>query len=50
MIDNIIEQKFEEHQLDNAPITLKEITIIKDTLKKRLKNIYHNRITYPTID
>lgn len=48
MIDSIIEQKFEEQQFDNAPITFKEISIIKETLAKRLRNIYHSRISYPS--
>ncbi|MCX7862997.1 MAG: HDIG domain-containing protein [Bacteroidales bacterium] len=47
MIDSIIQQKLNEHQLDLAPLTLKELSIIKDILKKRLKNIYHIRISYP---
>ncbi len=48
MIDSVIEQKFDQQQFDFAPITLKEISIIKDILKKRLRNIYHSRISYPT--
>jgi putative nucleotidyltransferase with HDIG domain len=47
MIENIINQKLVEKQFDNAPITLKEITLAKEILKKRLINIYHSRISYP---
>ncbi len=47
LIDTIIEQKLNEKQLDMAPITLKELSTIKEILKKRLKNIYHIRISYP---
>lgn len=46
-IDNIIENKLNEHQLDHAPLTFQEITFAKDIFKKRLINIYHNRISYP---
>ncbi|NSW44284.1 MAG: HDIG domain-containing protein [Bacteroidales bacterium] len=46
-INAIIENKLNEHQLDNAPITLQELSITKEIFKKRLRNIYHSRITYP---
>lgn len=46
-IDLIIENKLNEHQLDHAPLTFQEITIAKEIFKKRLINIYHNRISYP---
>lgn len=47
MINTIIDNKIADHQLDNAPITFKDISIIKNILIKRLKNIYHVRIEYP---
>ncbi len=34
-------------QLDNADISLKEIEIIKTTLKSYLTQLYHERIVYP---
>ncbi|MGQ9847273.1 MAG: HD family phosphohydrolase [Bacteroidales bacterium] len=46
-IDQIIENKLNEHQLDHAPLTFQEITIAKEIFKKRLINIYHNRVSYP---
>lgn len=46
-IDQIIENKLNEHQLDLAPLTFQEITIAKEIFKKRLINIYHNRVSYP---
>lgn len=46
-IDLVIENKLNEHQLDNAPLTFQEITLAKEIFKKRLINIYHNRVTYP---
>jgi hypothetical protein len=47
MIDHVIESKLEEHQFDESPITFKDITIAKEIFKKRLRNIYHNRVSYP---
>ncbi len=47
MIDNIINQKLEEQQLQQSPLTFKELRTIKEILIKRLKNIYHSRVMYP---
>ena len=46
-VDKIIEHQLQSGLLDNANITLKEITTIKKLFKKKLKNIYHLRIEYP---
>ena len=46
-VDKIIDNQLHSGLLDNADITLKEITIIKKLFKKKLKNIYHLRIEYP---
>ena len=34
-------------QLDESNITMRELTVIRDTLIKTLINIYHDRISYP---
>ncbi len=46
-VDKIIDHQLHTGLLDNANITLKEITTIKKLFKKKLKNIYHLRIEYP---
>ncbi|GCD76578.1 HDIG domain-containing protein [Thermaurantimonas aggregans] len=46
-IDVIFESLMEQRQFDNANITLAEISEVKKTLKKKIINIYHSRITYP---
>ena len=33
-----------------CPITFRDITIAKQVLVERLKNIYHTRIKYPELD
>jgi putative nucleotidyltransferase with HDIG domain len=48
LVDGIIDSQVIEEQFNNADITFKDITTIKDVFKKRLKNIYHVRISYPT--
>jgi len=48
LVDNIIDYKIKQNQLINADITFKDITTIKKIFKKRLLNIYHARIDYPS--
>ncbi len=48
LVDGIIDGKQRDGQLDEAPLTMREITILKDTFVKVLSGIYHHRIDYPT--
>lgn len=48
LVDNIIEYKIANNQFINSDITFKDITTIKKIFKKRLMNIYHARIEYPS--
>ena len=48
LVDGIIEGKRKDGQLDEAPLTMREITVLKDTFVKVLSGIYHHRIDYPT--
>ena len=47
LIDNIFRQKTEAGQLDYAPLTFNDITLLKEIFLEKLLNIYHVRITYP---
>ncbi|QZE12954.1 HDIG domain-containing protein [Halosquirtibacter laminarini] len=47
LIDQIIDSKLEMGQLDNAPITLAELTSLKRCYLEQLVNVYHSRIAYP---
>lgn len=47
LVEKIISDQMNNGQLDNADITLKQITLIKKIFKKKLRNIYHLRIEYP---
>ncbi len=47
VIEKMVQAKIDDGQLDNAALTLREITIIKETLLEKLMNIYHVRIEYP---
>jgi putative nucleotidyltransferase with HDIG domain len=47
LVDDIINTQQKNEQFNNANITFKDISTIKDVFKKKLANIYHARIVYP---
>ncbi len=47
LIDHIFKLKIEAGQLDFAPLTFRDITLLKEIFLEKLHNIYHVRITYP---
>ena len=47
LVENIIDLQADQHQFDNADITLKDISGIKKLFKKKLRSIYHVRVEYP---
>ena len=47
MVDNIIDDKIGNNQLNNCPLTLQDITRIRSYIKERMMSIYHVRIEYP---
>ncbi|MBI4536054.1 MAG: HDIG domain-containing protein [Ignavibacteriae bacterium] len=46
-IDELIKKRFEEGELDECPLTLKDLTKIKAAFLGVLVGIYHARIKYP---
>ena len=49
LVDQIIDGQMAEGYFRQCPITFLDIQTAKDVLKKRLKSIYHTRISYPTL-
>jgi putative nucleotidyltransferase with HDIG domain len=47
LVDRIFEAKANEGQLTDADITLKELNIIRNVMKKFVQQVYHSRIEYP---
>ncbi len=47
LIDTIFQEKIEAGQLAYAPLTFKDITLLKELFLEKLLNIYHVRIKYP---
>ncbi len=50
IINNLIKQRIEDGQLDEAPITLKDIKKIKEAFASILVGQHHKRIRYPKQD
>jgi putative nucleotidyltransferase with HDIG domain len=47
MVDRIVDARVEDGQLDDAELTLKNITQIKEAFVQQLLGMYHSRIKYP---
>jgi membrane-associated HD superfamily phosphohydrolase len=47
MVDSIVDARVEDGQLDDAELTLKNISQIKDAFVQQLLGMYHARIKYP---
>jgi len=47
MVDRIVDARLEDGQLDDAELTLKNITQIKEAFVAQLLGMYHSRIKYP---
>ena len=48
MVEDIINQQIREQQFDNTDITFRDIDLIKEIFLRKLLNIYHVRIEYPS--
>lgn len=47
MVRDVVDKKLSDGQLDESPLTLKDITAIVDALARVLIAFYHGRIEYP---
>lgn len=47
MINDLIDKRIEDHQLDDCHLTLKEIRTIAESFRFTLQNMLHSRIAYP---
>lgn len=48
LVDRIVAGKIEQGQLDETPLTLSEISRIKDAFVSVLSGMYHQRLDYPS--
>ncbi len=49
-IQDIIDRRREEGQLDDADLSFRDLTRIVDSFVATLRGVYHPRITYPSMD
>ena len=47
LVDRIVDHQMAENQFSDAAITLAQISIAKEAIKKKLQEIYHFRVAYP---
>lgn len=47
VVEHIVRQRMEQGQLRDAPLTLRQIDMIKEEFTRVLAGMYHNRVEYP---
>lgn len=47
LVESIVESKIKDGQLDDSPLTQREIAVLKEEFIKMLAGMYHTRIDYP---
>ena len=49
LVNRIIDSQIADGLMHNAPITFRDIAIVKDVFVNKLKTMYHTRISYPEL-
>ena len=49
LIDEIFDEKINDGQLSNAPLTLQEIQKVRESFQESIEGLYHQRVLYPEI-
>ena len=50
LVEDLIRAKINDGQLDDCPLTLRELAIVKDSFASTLRSMLHSRIDYPKDD
>ncbi len=50
LVEDIVRAKIHDGQLDDCPLTLQELSIVKDSFANTLRSMLHSRINYPKDD
>ena len=50
MVDDLVRAKIHDGQLDDCPLTLRELAIVKESFSTTLRSMLHSRIDYPKDD
>ncbi len=48
VVEHIVQQRIEQGQLRDAPLTLRQLELVKEQLVRSLLGMHHNRLEYPT--
>lgn len=48
LVEDLVRLRIQDGQLDQCPLTLKELAIIKDSFATTLRSMLHSRIDYPS--
>jgi len=48
LVEQIIDERFKSGELDNTPLTLKDLSNISEAFQKILNGIFHSRVEYPS--
>lgn len=48
-VHEAVNEKYEDRQLSNSPLTFRDLEIIKDAFVRVLQNRFHQRVKYPTM-
>jgi len=50
LVDDLVRARIQDGQLDECPLTLQELAIIKDSFANTLRSMLHSRVDYPKDD
>ncbi|NQX01660.1 HDIG domain-containing protein [bacterium] len=50
MVDDLVHAKINDGQLDDCPLTLRDLAIVKESFSNTLRSMLHSRIDYPKDD
>jgi putative nucleotidyltransferase with HDIG domain len=50
LVDDLVRARIQDGQLDECPLTLRELAMVKDSFATTLRSMLHNRIDYPKDD
>lgn len=50
LVEDIVQAKIQDSQLDDCPLTLQELAIVKESFSNTLRSMLHSRIDYPKDD
>ena len=50
LVDDLVRAKIHDGQLDDCPLTLRELALVKESFSNTLRSMLHSRIDYPKDD